>query len=113
MFDLHPSSPPPGGTEVGVVSIVSFVVDPYRLLVFIPLDRHESNGIARPEEERRVAGHIERLERRPPDELPAARRLGRIDAGLRTRNADGPARHTNAAASRFVDRGHPCRQSRA
>src|SRR6266511_5796696 len=58
------------------------------LIVFVARDRVELHGIPRLHEKRLRAVGIERLERGAANHLPTARRLGWVDAGLYTCDAN-------------------------
>ena len=70
------------------------------------VDRDEAHAIARHQQARRIAVRIEQRQRRATDQLPAARELGRIDAGLRAADRDRACRHARARrrAARHVQR---------
>src|SRR3954469_12747281 len=60
------------------------------------IDRIELDGVAGFHQERLGARGIEGLGRRAADQLPSARRLRRINAGLDTGDADRSDRHAHA-----------------
>src|SRR5262249_22531292 len=64
-----------------------------RLSVLRPIDRPEDHRVARLHEKRLRAVRVERLQRRPANELPSARCFGRIDAGLDTGDPDRAHRY--------------------
>src|SRR6266481_4458469 len=73
-------------------------------LVVLWLDPIEPDRVSRLEEKRLQSTQVEWLHGRAADELPAARTLGRVYAGLETRNPDRAGRHAHAR-SRAARRG--------
>src|ERR1700730_17471864 len=75
-------------------------------VVLRAIDRIELHGVARLQEKRFGPGGIERLHWRAANQLPASRRLGRIDAGLHAGNPDRSERDAHARA-RVARHGNP------
>src|SRR6185295_2986424 len=79
-----------------VVSSPALLTRTRTLVELLARDWHELHLVARVQQKRIGARQVEGAQRRAPDELPAARRLTRINTRLLFRDADRPARHALA-----------------
>src|SRR6185436_8253207 len=75
-----------------VVSSPALLTRTRTLVELLARNRHEPHLVARVQQKRVGARQVERAQRRPSDQLPAAGRLARINARLLLRDADRTAR---------------------